>query len=316
MTEEEEKRIHRYEKRQKRRRRELMKRLVCLVGVILLAAAVIGGISYSVSKAKKNQAREAAAKAKQEAVLKKEKEEKEAEIKKQKEEEKRAADNTLTPGVPVGSDTASTEKTVYLTFDDGPSQNTQPILDILDQYNAKATFFVTGINQDYGDLIKTAYDKGHTIGLHTFSHSYQQLYASTDAYFDDLNQIGEYVKQKIGFVPCFIRFPGGSSNTVSASYSQGIMTTLSQAVQEKGYQYYDWNASSGDATGSNVPKDTIVAEGTSCEYTNIVMLLHDAIGKETTVEALPAIIEHYQSLGYTFKALDRQSFDAHHGIWN
>ena len=147
----------------------------------------------------------------------------------------------------IGSDKQSNEKVVYLTFDDGPSENTKKIMDILAKYDAKATFFVTGRNQDYNYLIKDAYNAGHTIALHTYSHEYSTVYASVDAYFDDLNKVGQMVKKEIGFVPHYIRFPGGSSNTVSRRYCQGIMSTLTKEVVEKGYQYYDWNGDSTDA---------------------------------------------------------------------
>ena len=195
------------------------------------------------------------------------------------------------PGVSVGTTEQSDEKIVYLTLDDGPSDNTQAVLDILDKYNAKATFFVTGEMPEYKDMIKAAYDKGHTIGMHTYSHDYAKVYASVDAYFQDLDQIGQMVQEEIGYVPCFIRFPGGSS-----------------------YQYYDWNGSSGD--GSVRTTEELVAQATSFDSNNIILLCHDSHGKQTTVEALPQIIERYQSLGYTFKALDRDSFVAHHGVNN
>ena len=116
------------------------------------------------------------------------------------------------------------------------------------------------------------------------------------------------------FAPSFIRFPGGSSNTVSKKYTAGIMSTLVQEVQNRGYQYYDWNGSSGD--GSVRTTEELVAQATSFDSNNIILLCHDSHGKQTTVEALPQIIEHYQSLGYTFKALDRDSFVAHHGVNN
>ena len=105
------------------------------------------------------------------------------------------------------------EKVVYLTFDDGPSKNTQRVLDILDQYGAKATFFVVGHDPDHYDMIKKAYDDGNTIGLHSYTHDYAKVYASEDAYFDDLVQIAQVVSDQIGFVPYLVRFPGGSSNT-------------------------------------------------------------------------------------------------------
>ena len=146
--------------------------------------------------------------------------EKEAQEKKKAEEEAKKAEEaakverdksmSLQPGVAVGTmDPQDDEKVVYLTFDDGPSANTQRVLDILDQYDAKATFFITAQQPDYFPMIKKVYDEGHTIGLHSYTHEYDQVYASVDAYFDDLEKIGEVAKEQLGFVPCFIRFPGG-----------------------------------------------------------------------------------------------------------
>lgn len=224
------------------------------------------------------------------------------------------SDFAVAPGVPAGTSEQTGEKIVYLTLDDGPSQNTQTALDILDKYNVKATFFVTNAMPEYAGMIKTAYEKGHTIGLHTSTHDYAKVYASVDAYFQDLDGIAQAVQQQIGYVPCFVRFPGGSSNTVSASYSKGIMSILVQEVQNRGYQYYDWNASSGDGGVHNA--DELTAQATSFSDNNIVLLSHDSAAKQSTMEALPRIIEHYQSLGYTFKALDRQSYAPHHGVNN
>ncbi len=211
----------------------------------------------------------------------------------------------------------SDTKTVYLTFDDGPSENTQAVLDILDRYGIKATFFVTGINPEYAPMVRECYARGHTIGLHTYSHDYAQVYASTDAYWADLAQVGEVVEEQIGYVPCFIRFPGGSSNTISADYSIGIMTQLSSDVVDAGYQYFDWDASCGD--GADHTADELV-EATEADtaygYQNIVFLAHDGAGKQTTVEALPRIIEYFQSEGYAFAAIDRATCVPHHGIGN
>lgn len=217
----------------------------------------------------------------------------------------------------IGSSEESDEKVVYLTFDDGPSAVTPEIIDVLDKYNVKATFFVTGANQEYSDYIKTEYEKGHTVGLHTYSHEYSQLYSSVDAYYEDLNKISDLVERQTGVKTKYIRFPGGSSNTISANYCVGIMTTLTEDVQAKGYQYYDWNCMNGDAEGNNIPVDTLVEnakQGNGLQ--NIVMLCHDGIGKESTAEALPKIIEYYQSQGYTFKGIDDNSFTAHHGVNN
>lgn len=210
----------------------------------------------------------------------------------------------------------NSHKVVYLTFDDGPSANTKKILDILDRYNAKATFFVTGNNRKYNYLIKQAHDNGHTIGLHTYSHDYAKVYASVDSYFEDLDQIGNMVKNQIGFVPQYIRFPGGSSNKVSEKYCKGIMTTLSSEVQNRGYQYYDWNVSSSDASSGRPPVSKIVKSSTNSKANNIILLAHDTQAKTTTVQALPQIIEHYQARGYVFKALDSSSYTPHHRINN
>ena len=109
------------------------------------------------------------------------------------------------------------EKIVYLTFDDGPSDNTKKILDILDQYKVKGTFFVTGNNQKKNDLIRLAYEKGHSIGLHTYTHDYASVYASEENYFKDLQEIPDMVENVTGEKSCLIRFPGGSSNTISKS---------------------------------------------------------------------------------------------------
>ena len=218
------------------------------------------------------------------------------------------------PGKPVGTTEQSQEKVVYLTLDDGPSENTQKVLDILDRYNCKATFFVTGEWPEYKDMIKVAYDKGHTIGLHSYTHTYSKVYASVDAYFEDLDRVGQLVKDEIGYVPCFIRFPGGSSNTVSAKYTSGIMSELVKEVQDRGYQYYDWNASSGD--GATKTTQELIQQATSYHSNNLILLCHDAQAKDTTVEALPSIIEYYQSQGYVFKAIDRDSYVAHHSVNN
>ncbi len=216
----------------------------------------------------------------------------------------------------IGSEQQSNEKVVYLTFDDGPSENTKKIMDILAKYNAKATFFVTGRNQKYNYLIKDAYNAGHTIGLHTYSHDYQTVYSSVEAYFDDLNKVGQMVKNEIGFVPHYIRFPGGSSNTISRKYCQGIMSTLTKEVIEKGYQYYDWNGDSTDASGNHVAVDKLIRNGTLCHDNNVMILCHDTQAKDTTVQALPAIIEHYRNLGYTFKGIDDTTYTPQQGVNN
>lgn len=280
--------------------------------VFFVFAATIFCMAVDSSEAKREAKEERIQK---EQLAKAEEQKKEAEEVKAQEEEARKESFSIQPGTPIGTmDPQDDEKVVYLTFDDGPSENTQSILDILDQYGAKATFFITGGHEDCRPLIKKAYEAGHTIGLHTYSHDYKQVYSSVDAYFEDLEKVGEVAKEQIGYVPCFIRFPGGASNTVSAEYTPGIMTELTRKVQEKGYQYYDWNVSSGD--GSVCSADEIVQNSTTDKYHHVMILFHDAATKGTTVEALPRVIEYYKNLGYEFRAIDRESFVSHHKVNN
>ena len=172
---------------------------------------------------------------------------------------------------------------IYLTFDDGPSYLTEEILDILDREGIKATFFVCGANES----TKRAYNSGHTIGLHSNTHSYSYIYTSSNNYFNDLNNISD-------IRPNFIRFPGGSSNTISRNYNKGIMSRLVNAVINKGYVYFDWNVDSNDAGGDGNNSNKIynnVINGLSHNKTNIV-LMHDSASHRGTVNALRDIIRY------------------------
>ncbi len=205
-------------------------------------------------------------------------------------------------------------KVMYLTFDDGPSSNTPKILDILDRYGCGATFFV--MKSDYEDQYKNIVDHGHSIALHTYSHDFEDVYESTDNYFADLERISNVVFDKTGVRSKLIRFPGGSSNTRSRSICEGIMTELVDEVEERGYAYFDWNADSEDASGNNIPSSRIVNASTSFSQRKIVLLLHDTDLKDTTVEALPQIIEHFIEQGYYFLSLNENSPTAHHAVLN
>lgn len=192
---------------------------------------------------------------------------------------------------------------IYLTFDDGPSGSgsTRKILNTLKDEGVKATFFVTGTGNL--DLIREEYNDGHTIALHTNTHNYSYVYSSVDNYFNDLYAVEEKVYNTIGIRPKIIRFPGGSNNTVSNNYYQGIMNILVKEVVNRGYNYFDWNVSSGDAggctTSSCVYSRTV--NGLSKSRTNIV-LMHDI--KMFTADALRDIIEYGKANGYTFLPLD------------
>ena len=159
------------------------------------------------------------------------------------------------------------------------------------------------MNEKYRPYIKTAYDQGHTIGLHTYSHNYSKVYASTNAYFKDLDKVGKLAKEYIGFTPKYIRFPGGGSNTISRKYNKGIMSQLTKQVGKKGYISYDWNCENGDGY-AHMSQSQMLKRATSSSAKKVMILMHDANGKQNTVDILPKVIEHYQKKGYTFKAID------------
>lgn len=215
----------------------------------------------------------------------------------------------------IGSYNQTNEKVVYLTFDDGPSENTQKVLEILDVYDAKATFFVTGTNEEYYYLIKKAHEAGHTIGLHTYVHEYDQIYNSSSSYFSDLKRIEDLVYSQIGSIPKYIRFPGGSSNKVSKKYCHKIMSKLTKEVINRGYQYYDWNEDSEDGSGELSVKQ-LIKNATASTDNNIILLFHDANGKENSLKALGAVIQYYQKKGYVFKGIDDNSYVVHHSVNN
>ena len=190
---------------------------------------------------------------------------------------------------------------IYLTFDDGGSYLTNQILDILNRENVKATFFVVKAN----DTTKRAYNEGHAIGLHSNTHNYSYIYANSDNYFNDLNAISNSVYNLLGFYSKIIRFPGGSSNTVSRKYQKGIMSYLTEEVKNRGYTYFDWNIDSNDA-GSDIRNSTNiyynVVNNLSHNKTNVV-LMHDSAGHEATVSALENIIDYGKNNGYTFEVI-------------
>ena len=204
--------------------------------------------------------------------------------------------------------------TIYLTFDDGPKEGTtNVILDILKQEGVKATFFVTNGGPDY--LIKREYDEGHTVALHTASHNYATVYASDDAYFQDLASVQNRVKRITGYTSMIVRFPGGTSNTVSRNYSPGIMSRLSQSLPAKGYKFYDWNISSGDAGGTTNPNGVYsnVVNNLSKNRANIV-LMHDI--KTYTRDAIKSIITYGKQNGYSFDRITMETEEYHQKVNN
>ena len=203
-------------------------------------------------------------------------------------------------------------KVIYLTFDDGPSQHTQRLLSILSKYNVKATFFV--MNSGYDHLLDDITSQGHSIAAHSYSHNYRKIYASEEAYFDDLNRILSLISGKTGVDTKLIRFPGGSSNTVSR-FNQGIMSRLANEVVDKGYRYFDWNVDSCDAGGATTSKQVYenVINGVRGRSVSVV-LQHDTKG--FSVDAVEEIIIWGLENGYTFLPLGSTSPTAAHGLNN
>lgn len=211
-------------------------------------------------------------------------------------------------------------KTVYLTFDDGPSKNTKPILDLLKKYNAKATFFVIGKQLDsYSDLLMRMVQEGHTIAVHSNTHNYAQIYSSQAAFWLDIQTMSDRIEKITRIRPQIMRFPGGSSNQVSAKYSKGIMSALTAQAADQGYLYCDWNISSEDATGGSVPAATIAAHVLNGIKRNIqtpIVLMHDGAAKETTVAALEIILKESKEKNIQFAAMTTSTPMIHHGVKN
>lgn len=205
---------------------------------------------------------------------------------------------------------------VYLTFDDGPSIYTQSILDTLNKYNVKATFFVTYQSQarPYVNMIKKEYDAGHTIGIHTYSHTWD-IYDSVDKYLEDFNKMDNIIYEQIGIHPSIFRFPGGSSNMVSKSHSKGIMTKLAHLLTEKGYTYYDWNFDCGDTVSGKNSVDGIINEMKKLKMNKTyVVLMHD--NKKNTSLALPTVVDYLIKEGFQIKPITEATPVVHHNIVN
>lgn len=205
-------------------------------------------------------------------------------------EDVKKEDDISVPDVPT--------RKVYLTFDDGPSIYTDDILDILELYGVKATFFVVGSDdEEYAPLYNRIVEEGHSIGMHSYSHKYTEIYESLDSFKADVEKIRGFIKDKTGVECSLYRFPGGSSNSIGKEHIQEYIAYL----DEEGIAYYDWNVSSGDATGVPLSVDDIVKNSTLEleKYNSAYILLHDSSTKKNTVEALPKIIETIQAMENT-----------------
>ncbi|MBD5117831.1 MAG: polysaccharide deacetylase [Clostridiales bacterium] len=194
-------------------------------------------------------------------------------------------------------------KVCCLTFDDGPSANTDRVLDTLEQYGVKGTFFIVGSTstgaasqQRMRDIVAG----GHTLAMHSWSHDYKKVYASVEAFLDEFYRLYQWIYEVTGVYPSVYRFPGGSIN----GYDRGVYQEIIAEMTRRGFVYFDWNASAQDATATPRPAASIAADclrGIGRDL--VVVLTHDSAARGTTVDALPAVIEGYQAAGYTFSAL-------------
>lgn len=196
------------------------------------------------------------------------------------------------------------KKVAYLTFDDGPSNITKKVLDILEEYNVNATFFLIGsqITEDTIPIIEEAIAQGNTIGIHTYTHKGDTIYCSVEAYLEDFQKAEERIYEATRVKPTIFRFPWGSANC----YLNQLGDSVIEVLENKGYVYYDWNVSAEDSIGKpteysivhNIEKDFK-------KYTEPIILMHDSSINDLSAKALPKVIEMIQKEGYRFDTLDK-----------
>ena len=205
------------------------------------------------------------------------------------------------------------EKVLYLTFDDGPGAYTEELLDILNKYNVKATFFVTAQFNKYIPLIEREANEGHVVGLHTKTHEWN-IYRSFENYYKDFSDMNAIIKKYTGSETKIFRFPGGGSNTISKSRALGVMKYNASKMSEAGYTYFDWNIDSGDAAGADSKKiyNNVINGISDRNYS--VILMHDI--KRPTIDTIEKIIVYALDNGYTFKTLSSDSPTVHHHVNN
>ena len=198
---------------------------------------------------------------------------------------------------------SSDTKRAFLTFDDGPSSNTQPILDILKEKGIKATFFVLGSNVEKApETVKRIYDEGHFIANHGYSHVYTSIYQSPQTVLDEYNRCNQLVRDAIGeqeYNSHLFRFPGGF---VGGQYAE-IKNQAKDLLLQNNIVHVDWNALNGDSETKEPTVDFELQRiaDTTCDKQSVVILMHDAEAKKVTVEALPNIIDYLKGQGYEFK---------------
>lgn len=196
-------------------------------------------------------------------------------------------------------------KTVYLTFDDGPSTHTDEVLDILDKYNIKATFFIMGcgVGEAGRERLTRIVESGHTIGIHTFSHDYEDIYSSVNAYLADFDKVYRLVCDATGIKPNIFRFPGGSNNRYIGNRKKRIITEMTR----RGFTYYDWTVSAEDSVGKPTVSSINKYLAMTFNHSYPVVLMHDSASNRLTVSILPEFIDKLIANGYQFDTLNNRA---------
>ncbi len=195
-------------------------------------------------------------------------------------------------------------KVVYLTFDDGPSVNTEKVLDILDEQNVKATFFIMGcgVGEAGRERLKRISDSGHTIGIHTFSHDYKDIYSSVNSYLEDFEKVYKLINETTGLSPNIFRFPGGSNNR----YFGKQRTRIIEEMTRRGFTYYDWTVSAEDSVGKPTKASINKYLSLAYNYSYPVILMHDSASNKLTTTVLSDFISNLKAAGYEFDTLDNR----------
>lgn len=291
----------------RRRKRKLNYRhiLIAIIMIIIILLLIIFGVVAAQNHKAEKIRLEAQKKAEEEEIMRiaietQKKEEEERQRQKEKEEEENAT------GI------------IYLTFDDGPSASSTPvILDILKNRGIKATFFVLHYSDENEQYIKREKEEGHTIALHGYSHTYSEVYQSADTCIENFKKIGDQVYQTTGIQSKIIRFPGGSSNVISKKYCPGVMTELVTRVTDMGYRYFDWNVDSDDAGHAKTSQDIYnnVTSEIKPGRSNVV-LMHDFAGNHKTMDALDSVITWGLEQGYVFRRITEETPMVRHHVNN
>lgn len=198
---------------------------------------------------------------------------------------------------------AKEKKIAYLTFDDGPSKNTETVLDVLKENEVHATFFLIGasITEEKADIVRRMISEGNAVGIHTYSHKQNEIYASANSYLEDFKKAYDKIYEVTGIQTKIFRFPWGSANNALGKIDKQVIS----ALEAEGFQYYDWNVSAEDSVGTptaesilkNIKKDYN-------KYNEAVVLMHDSSVNQLTAQMLPQIIKLFKDAGYEFDTLN------------